>query len=488
MSNHEIESQLEQLGRDWPGNSVADQVTGRLRDTPRPTRSSRRPKSLLTAIGALAALLALVVVGFWPSQRQTLQAALQESLQQARSWHVTKQVFDGEAVTQGEIWFDREHGIRTEEMGQVTVDDGTKSYTWSTRGDSTVLLRPSMDGIAMVAEMCDMSRIPVDWKKRRAPELDQEIAEEHCRAYVLVREPAPTAERSNERFVALADSVERLRRIVEQRQIAGQWKRLSQVTIDYGMPIAASMFDYPKDAEIIDVQAGLEERFPLAKAVAARERDGLLFAVHEVVPIDEGCWYVVSSVRGTADYLKKYPPTKRRLNLNYTAQDVAWQPGTHGAVGDAWQLFMFKMEWRGVEYLWRLVVRKDHALPNNGAGPGKVRVPLFASHIHPKCRDARGVQLATRLALDVPIRRQTSTLEEVIAKARIDMKLVSRVCGESGSLPIGGSIKDSALQFTSFDEISDEAYARLLTKARWQLQMGDFSGADPPAGWDAAES
>lgn len=444
--------------------------------------------SLVTGMGALAALIALVMTGFWTSQRQTLQAALREGLKQEQSWHVTRQFFDGEEVIVGEIWFHRDHGLRTEAMGQVTVDNGTKSYTWSTRRDSTVLLRPSMDGIAMVVEMCDISRIPKDWKKRREPQLDQEVAGDRCQAYVLDRESDPAGSDIEERLVALVDVVDRLRRIVQQRLLGSEWERQSQVTIDYGRQIAASVFeaDYPKDAKLVDVQAALEGRFPSAEAVATKEKDGLLFAVHDVVLIDEGCWYVVSSVRGTAEYLEKYPPTKRRFNLNYTAQDVAWQMGTHGSVGNTLQLFMFKMEWQGVEYLWRLVVRRDLAPPNNGAEPGKVRLPLVANHIHPDRRDARGVQLSTRLELDVPIGKQAkSTLEEVIAKARIDMKLVSTVFGESGSLSVGGSIKDSVLQFTSFDEITDEAYARELAKARWQVQTGDFSGVDPPQAWDA---
>ncbi|MDP6556165.1 MAG: hypothetical protein QGG71_15960 [Pirellulaceae bacterium] len=488
MSNNEITNQLERLGKDWPGESVASEVIDRLQDTPRPTRSSRKPTPILKAIATLAALVALVAIGVWLSQRQTLQAALQESLQQAHSWHVTKQVFDGEKVTVGEIWFHRDHGLRTEAMGQVTVDNGTRSYTWSTQGDSTVLLRPSMDGIAMVAEMCDMSRIPTDWKKRRESQLDQEVAGDRCQAYVLVRQPDPPGSEIEERVVALVDAVERLRRIVQQRLMGGEWKRLSQVTIDYGRHIAASVFEpnYPKDAKVVDVQAALQGRFPLAEAVATKEKDGLLFAVHDVVPIDEGCWYVISSVRGTAEYLEKYPPKNRRFNLNYTAQDVAWQMGTHGSVGKVSQLFMFKMEWQGVEYLWRLVVRKDHAPSNNGAEPGRVRLPLSASHMHPDRRDSQEVQLSTRLEMDVAIGQQAaSTLEEVIAQARIDMKLVSSVFGESDSLSVGGSIKDSALQFTSFDEITDEAYARELTKARWQVQTGDFSGVDPPEGWDA---
>jgi len=487
MSNHEIENQLDQLRQVWPGKSVADQVIGCLQDAPRPARSSRKPTSVLTAMGALAALIALVAMGFWPNQRQTLQAALLESLRQAQSWHVTRQEFDGERVTVGEIWFHRDHGFRTETMGQVTVDNGMKSYTWSTRGDSTVLLRPSVDGVAMVAEMHDMSRIPKDWKKRREPQLDQVVGGDNCQAYVLVRETGTSNTRIEERLVAVVDTVERVRRIIDQRLTGGEWKRLSQVTIDYDRQVAASVFKpgYPKDAKVVDVQAALEGRFPLAEAVVTREKDGLLFAIHDVVPIDEGCWYVVSSVRGTGEYLKKYPPTKRRFNLNYTAQDVASQIGSHGSVGNALQLLLFKMEWQGVDYLWRLVVRKDHAPPNNGAEAGRVRLPLVANHMHPDRRDARGVQLQTNLEIDVPIDQQgKSTLEEVIAKARIDMKLVSYVFGEAGSLPIAGSITNS-LQFTSFDEITDEAYALELTKARWQVQTGNSSGADPPEDWDA---
>ncbi|MEO2027911.1 MAG: carboxypeptidase-like regulatory domain-containing protein [Fuerstiella sp.] len=493
MSGSEIEHQLERLGQTWPGQSVADRVAERLQGTAPSIRSHRLPTPLLyRAIGVLAATIAVVALGFWLRMPQTLQAALRQSLQESNSWHMTFEGFDNGDVMRGEVWFHRDHGFRTELKGQVTVDNGTQSYTWSRTGDdSPVLLRPSMDGVAVVSEMCDLSNIPSDWKKQRQPQLDQEVDGDQCQAFVLGRKANSEGEALDARLVALVDHQTRPRLMIRQRLVRGGWEQQTRITVDYERPIGAAVFepDYPPDATVVNVQSALKGRFPLTEAAATQEKNGLMFAVHDLIPIDDGTWYVVSSVRGTPEYLQKYPPVKRRLNLNHTAFDVAWQLGSHGSAGSATQLLMFKMEWQGVEYLWRLVYWPHNASQTHGAEPGKLRVPLGAGHIHPDRRGSGDVQLHTSIELDVPIgHADKSTLEEVIAKARIDMQLVSSVFAETGSLLIARSMDENVVQFTSFDKITDEAYAQELRKARWQMQTDNLSGADPPADWVATIS
>ncbi|MEO2013030.1 MAG: hypothetical protein ABGZ53_01530 [Fuerstiella sp.] len=493
MSSHEIEDQLERLGQTWPGESVADRVADRLQETTPPIRSRQLTTSLVyRAIGVLATTITVVALGFWLRMPQTLQAALRQSLQKSNSWHMTFETFDDREVTRGEVWFHRDHGFRTELKGQVTVDNGTHSYTWSRKGDnSPVLLRPSKDDVAMVSEMCDLSNIPSDWTKQRQPKLDQEVAGDQCQAFLLGREANPEGEVQDARMVALIDRQTRPRLMIRQRLVHGEWEKQSQITIDYERPIGAAVFepDYPRNATVVNVQTALKGRFPLAEAAATQQKDGLLFAVHDLIPIDDGTWYVVSSVRGTPEYLLKYPPEKRRLNLHHTAFDVAWQLGSHGSAGSATQLLMFKMEWQGVEYLWRLVYWPHNVSQSHGAAPDKLRVPLSAVHIHPDRRNSGNVQIDTSIDLDVPVvHADESTLEEVIAKARIDMQLVSSVFAETESLAIARSMDENSVLFTSFDDITDQAYAQELRKARWQMQSDDFSGADPPADWVATIS
>lgn len=485
MSNSEIESKLESLAQAWPAESVARTVKLRLTESARPCPRNYRPRArLYPVLGACAATVVLMAAGLWSFVPRTLEAALFDSVKQAGKAYVLREIFEGAQITKGEIWYHRDHGIRLEGLGQVTVDDGKVSRTWSPNVPSgTVLLRPSMDGVTMISEMLDTARIPSHWKNDRSPTDDQDVAGSPCRAYLVSDPGAGTAGAVDWRCIVLLDETNRPRRLVQQRVDAGEWTDTSRTTIDYDREIAASVFalDYPEDAQIVDVQKGLDARFPLSDAVAKIERDGILFAIHDLLPIDDGSYYVVSSVRGSTKYLRDYPPTQRRFNLNYTALDVVSQTSSHCSVDGGAQVMMFQMEWQGVQYLWWLMVPHN---PQREDGVKRIPIPLVGTHLHPNRRDERGVQLQTCVTLETPVNgARRSTLEQAVAEARTDMKLVSAVFGETDSLPIAMSIKES-IQFTSFDEITNEAYAAELRKARWQMQTDDFTGADPPKNAD----
>lgn len=491
MSNTEIQQQLERLATQWPGESVAAEVVSQLSDSPiHPVLPSRKIDFRLYSWIGVVATVVVFAASLWISMPRSMQSALQDNLQNASRWYALKEVFDEGETTTGEVWFDRDHGFRLHGMGQVTVDDGKVSHSWSLNSkETTVLKRPSMDGITMTAEMFDVSKIPSDWKKRRSEDLDREVGGVGCRAYV-VSIPRQAADNRDQRSVLLLDSSERLRQLISQTRLQDSWQLASRMTIDYEREIPASTFqlDFPADARIVDVQSGLENRFPVNQAVATGEKDGLLFAIHDLVSLDDGSYYVVSSVRGTPDYLTKFPPTRRPLNLNYTALDVVSQLGSHGSVDGGTQVMMYNMEWQGVHYLWWVMTPNDRGTgtPSRlSAQPDNVRIPLVGNHLHKDRRDHRGVQLQTRLALMVPlVGDQKSSLEQVVANARTDMQLVSSALGEFGSLPIAGAADANTVVFTSFDQITDAGYAKELRKARRQTQTGDFSGADPPAGFD----
>ena len=374
-----------------------------------------------------------------------------------------------------------------EQNGRVTVDDGTHAHTWFTDPDAKqtrVLRRPSMDGIAMVTELCDLSRIPKTWKKQGVESLNATIEGERCRAFVYTftgtRQPRPV------RSVVWVDSQERPRKLLLQEQRKGKWLPERELKISYDASIEASTFalDYPEGAKIVDTERMLRDRLGTEDILASQIRDGLRFAIHDLIPIDDRSYYVVSSVRGTPEYLKQYPPRKRRMNLDYTALDVASQSRSHGSRGSGQQILLFGMEWQGVDYLWSLFVPALQNRPTNGADDGFVRIPMFANHMHSKQRDDRGVQLATRCDLDVPVDMSSAaTLEKIIEHAREDMSMVSALYNETASLPIAGSIEDNTVQFTSFDKTTVKDYADDLRKTRWQMETGDWTGNDPPVGF-----
>lgn len=510
MSSRDIEQQLEELANDWPGSSVAETVASRLPVEPlMPIRTPRNDFRVISWVGALATVL-VFTAAWWISLPDSMQSALQDSLRGVDSWHVEIEVFRDAETSKGEIWFDREQGFRVEGDGQVTVDDGKVSHSWAVTpgqatssgqattpaeanaGAITVLKRPSMDGVSMVAEMLDLSQIPDDWHKQRSPDHDRQIGSIACRAYVVQhKHETHGPDDSQSRSIILLDESDRPRQMIYEQREQDGWKIVRRATVDYERQIPAAKFvlNFPEGANVIDVQTAFLGRFPIEKAAASVEKDGVLFAVHDLESIDDGSFYVVSSVRGTPDYLQKYPPTPRRFNLNYTALDVVSQMSSHGSVAGGTQVMLYQVEWQGVQYLWWLLTLDRHGRENvlRDGDRRIVPIPLAANHLHKDRRDARGVQLQTRVEIPVTIAESaTSSLEQVIAKARLDMKLASAVMGETKSLPIAGAANSQTVTFTSFDDVTNADYAKQLRKARWQVASGDYSGADPPDDVDLA--
>ena len=486
MSDVKIENELSKLARDWPGDSVAEKVATQIEQEPNEVTASRlRLWPGMQAIAGLAtAAIVLISVGFYLVTPRTFSAALQQNLLQQKSWHIDVKGFEDGKEHHGDIWFHRDHGFRMELMEKITLDDGEKSYEWRpTDASPMIYVRPSTDAGQMVSRLFDLSNMPDDWKKNRREELDQEVEGVGCDAYVL--EPG-VAGANSFRCIALIDNNEQPLRIIRQTKSDDEtWRSLSEMTIHYGAKVDETIFarNFPADAKVVDISGVLDERYSLADAKAKTEKDGLIFAIHDCVPIDERAYYVVSSVRGTEKYLEQYPPTPRRLNSNYTALDVVHQSRSHGNVGRNHQVMMLSREWAGVSYMWRIVVLSDFNEPRNGADEGFVRVPLSASHMHKNQRDKRGVQRSTRLSMNVAIPDKTETLKQVVSRFRDDLPLISSVYGEAKSLPVGASVENGSMDFVSLDDISDDLYVEKLKKARWQVIHGDYSGNDPPDGF-----
>lgn len=246
-----------------------------------------------------------------------------------------------------------------------------------------------------------------------------------------------------------------------------------QVSLTYDVQIPAEKLavNLPAGGRVIDVDRALEERLPL-DPLARAEAGGLLFAVHELQRGPDESFYVVSSVRGTPEYLKNHPPQRRRVNLQLTVLDVAEQPTAAGTDQDCNRAVLASAEADGVHYLWWLAARRRYftveqanALrifesPSLEVSPGKVQVPLQAIH---RNRQGVGEWVQVRVKVPVAADQQVQSLSELAARARRDALLIQQAPGAIISLR--GWVKDGERHTSPLpDQITDAEFADQLSR------------------------
>lgn len=470
MIHQELESSLIELGRNWPVPSLADRVMRCIarESTPRSRWHGHRRQRVLFAMAAsllvAMALPALLLVG----GPHTLQAQVVEALKQTSAAHLIISALDEQSVRrQAEIWYSHDRGFRLESPDETIVDDGKQQWTWwawqsNADGVEPVVLRRASSGAAaMIGEMMQLGNAPVDWHRQRAKDRDRDVNGRPCQAFI-VAPPAPpvpgngaAAVPQPSRFIVWQDSSERIVRIDQQQQLDGDWRVRREISIDYDIAVPDDKFaaNFPAKARIIDADRALAERFPLDRALVTAESGGLLFAVHEACRGEDETWYIVSSVRGTPEYLKEHPPQRRRLNLQTTLLDVAEQPWGPGIDSVAMhRAGMATAEMDGVQYVWWLAVRRRFFTVENGvrtpfsqpltepgtpfleeSEPGRLNVVLTAHY-----RGARAQETPPRVAVTVPISEPGSrSFVELADRVRRDLLALGKLNGSVARL-LGG--------------------------------------------------
>ena len=516
-SSDDLEVRLARLGAEWPVGSMVDSVMARI-----PPAGHRRARRLGRLSAALAASLLFAGLGLtWfivASQPRTLLAAVQDGLKRARSAHIVLTAWaDGGAVHKSEIWYRRDEGLRMESPEQVIVEDGKLQWSWKpgAAGDELVVLRQRSPGFfsTQLPGMIALPDVPNDWSKTRSPELDREINGRPCQGFTLaladlsgqLAKDATPAGQLAVRGIVLAEPEGRIHEItVQQRQGDGSWRRVHEIKIAYDVPVAPEMVTarLPEGARVVDRDQAFESLYPLDRALSRVELGGLIFAVHDLQPLvgREG-FYVVSSVRGTPEFLKAYPPRRRPFNPDVVLIDVAFQPGSNMMQGGKYdRIVMGNTSRDGVEFSWWMVVSrrffkvedgKRVYLPENDrsavAGepgrlderPSAVRVPLSATYWDEKHRDANGVQQNVSTWTEVPLapNRPPATLDEVAARARHDL-LIMGVGSAGGLLGVAADAKAAAktlrpMSHFSQETVSDADFAAAVRRGLDDLRQLD---------------
>jgi hypothetical protein len=506
MTPDELPDRLRRLAADWPAPPAAEAVLARIRSTaaPRPRRSLvPRRRAVLAAAAAVLALAVAVPALLVLGTPRTLQAQVRQALARAATAHIIISSLDDQGVRRrAEVWYERGRGFRAEAPDEVLLDDGRQQWTWqpgAKDGERVIVRRPSQDAVGLITAMFQLGSAPAAWGRERAPEHDQDQGGRPCRGFVVTlptREvPAAdgvslTPELHPPRFVVLTDPDGRIVSVEEQRFVDGRWQSGRQVTIAYDVTVPAEKLAVRLPAgRVVDADRALAERFPLDRALARGESDGLLFAVHEAALGADDTVYVVSSVRGTPEYLKAHPPHRRRVNLQTTMLDMAEQVA--GSVDqDCHRVALATAERDGVHYLWWLVARRHYYTleqgrrvphgesPTLAVRPGTVRVPLQAFFRGPQ---AGGGLVEASVEVTLPgDRREVEPLDRLAARARRDVLLLRRAAEDSAFLYHWG--RDGELRPTPPGDITDAAYARGVRRQLDWLRSQDEVTLDPGGG------
>jgi hypothetical protein len=490
MTPEELQGRLERLGAEWPVPSVAEAVLARIDSPPaprpvRPVVTRRRTAVFAAAVLAASAAAAWLL---FLANPPTLHAQVRRALEKARSAHVVISGLDANGVRQrAEIWYERGRGFRAESPDDIILDDGRQQWTWrpgAKEGELVIARRPSRDAAEMITDLFQLGNAPAAWGRQRAPEHDRAFGGRPCRGFV-VTPPTPevvAADPNPPRFVVLVDADERVVHLEEQRRANGQWQAGREVSLAYDVDIPAEKLavNLPTGGRVIDAERAFEDRFPLDRALARAEADGLLFAVHELRRGEDDAFYVVSSVRGTPAYLKDHPPRRRRLNLQTTLLDVADQGAAASVDQDCHRAVLASAESDGVHYLWWLAVRRRFFTVEQGkhipfsespsleVRPGTVRVPLQAIHRIPET-----VQDWVRVPVEVsvPGDPQAVPLAEIAVRARRDGLLLGQAPGAVVSLY--GWVRAGVMRPVAPEQITDADYARQLGQQLEWLRSHD---------------
>jgi hypothetical protein len=350
----------------------------------------------------------------------------------------------------------------------------------------SVLVRASADGAQMIAQLLDLDGAPSDWRRERLTELDERLPGGAHRAFQL----APPGAAPTTRIVFWLDDKNRPVRLSWQEHGGESWREGRRMTINYDAAVAPERLvaDYPPGARVIDVRRGLAARFPLDRALAKQEAEGILFAVHEAMPLENRMYYFVTSARGTDEYLKLHPPIRRRVNLNLSALDVARHVVGTGTPGEFHSLGLLDAEEGGVHYCWWIAAPRRYFTVEAGkrrfqpspypleVGGSLLEIPLGADLADPIFTDKLGVPKSVRVSIQLTTVADAprSKLTSVATGLRDDARIVAAILGFAEDTPlVGASLKDHSVRRVSLEKLSDEEYAAELARLYQQLLEND---------------
>jgi hypothetical protein len=495
MTNDNVEQQLRHLGEEWPvDESFVERVISRIdSESPRLNVSHSAGKLVMRTsyltIGAIVACLGLWWVLGWQSTGSVLYAQVRDALKQVQTIHevATAHSDDGKTHQIAETWFARGRGFSMVRDDQVRVDNGT--WFWDHKKGSDTASRTKSLGTDELLDQTLNLREELERDCERYPDGDRSIDGVPHKCYRLTfHGPVKPADLSvmdlDKRQTLIFISPKSLPTRAEMlEKVDGDWKTRFVRTWEYDVPVEQSVFEpqFAEGVRVIDIDEAFEQLTAVENAVHTEERDGLIYTIHQAKRFENGGVMIMSSVRGTAETLKKFPLTRRMLQPGrYFIDGPAANYEASPQGSESFRLSLAKANHQGIDIEWWMMVPRGR-LPNwfeDETGKVKLELGITPRGEYGKANhaDERGVihHINWELPLEIPKPDQLPSLDDIAASVHSDLSMLKALIFP-GQLNLG--VKDIAgtptSQFGSPDEVSPEEFAK-AARQHWQWwERGD---------------
>jgi hypothetical protein len=189
----------------------------------------------------------------------------------------------------------------------------------------------------------------------------------------------PAFKSGKKRLRILLDDQSRIVRAFMEDRSDDHW--VVQLTFHwtYDVPVDGALFQprFADDVKMVDADAVFDKFVDLESAIHREEQSGIMYAIHHAERFQDGGILVVSSVRGTADTLKKYPLTRRPIGpgLIFAAGPAVNYEGSPQG-GGYFRINLAQVSYKGIDVRWWVLVPRDTPPTHFDVAAGKVKLPV----------------------------------------------------------------------------------------------------------------
>lgn len=480
-----LQQQLTQLGCQWSTDgSFVDGVMSRVGSESRRPVIAGHTGNRLMRFSYWTAATIVVCFGLWwafgpQSTGSALYAQMKEALKQVQTIHAVISVHtdDGKLAHAGDMWFARGKGFAIFTPEHTRIDNGT--YFWEHRRGSDTASRTKSQSTDELLDQALNIREELQRDCERYPAGDRAMGGVNHQCYRLTfHGTAMPADRSildsyKRRTYIFVDPKSLLSRVESQEKVEGEWHTRIVRTWEYDVPVDPKLFepDFGEHVRVIDTDEAFEQLTAMEHSLHTEQREGLIYTIHQAKRFEHGGMMIMSSVRGTAETLKKYPPTRRRLQPGLYISDGPARNYDASPQGSGYfRLILARANHKGVDVEWWMMVprgrKPDWFEDQDGRVQLKLGITPRGEYAKANHADERGVihPIYWDLAIDIPKPDRMPSLTEITRRVHTDLKVLSSVFSKHLHMGVEKVNDVPHQQFGSTDDVSPEQFAAATRK------------------------